>query len=58
LANAVKHVNGNYYHLSLQFCLLLKKTPKKQHKVLFYIYFKLLISFLNIEYTKLHHSFK
>ncbi len=52
------HVNGNYYHLSLQFCLLLEIYALHQHILLFFNNFKHLISFSNKAYTKLHHSFK
>ncbi len=52
------HVNGNYYHLYLQFCLFLKTYAPHQHILLFFNTFKNLISFSNKAYTKLHHSFK
>lgn len=52
------HVNGNYYHLPLQFCLLLEIHALPQHILLFFNTFKSLISFSNKAYTKLHHSFK
>ena len=53
-----KHINGNYYHLYLKFCLFLKAYAPNQHMLLFFNTFKNLISFSNKDYTKLHHSFK